>query len=79
MNTTGTQDAFPAITFYDERPIGCSDGLTKREFFAALAMQGLFAASRENYPSKGDVHAAVRAADWLIEALNETPENSAAQ
>lgn len=43
-------------------------GLTKRELFAAMALQGLL--SRESVgPLEGQVWAAVVAADALVEAL----------
>ncbi len=49
-----------------------SFGLTKREYFAAMAMQGLM----ENYPNSFHnpiqvVNTAVSMADWLIEELNK--------
>lgn len=47
------------------------DGLTKREYFAALAMQGLFANSVNNGSSRTFAEIAVKAADHLIEALNK--------
>ena len=44
-------------------------GLTKRELFAAMALQGLV--SRMNGSVEDDVYAAVKAADALIEELNK--------
>ena len=52
-------------------------GLTIREYFAALAMQGILAAQihgMNNMPSKGPFAAiAVDAADSLIAELNKEP------
>lgn len=46
------------------------EGLTKREYFAGLAMQGL--AARGAYiPTVNAAEAAVKMADALIEALNK--------
>lgn len=48
------------------------DGLTKREYFAAIALQGLLSNTNNR---RNPIHAkeAVRLADALIKALNETP------
>ena len=45
-------------------------GLTKREYFAAIAMQGLLSNPSE-CPLSGYANDAVKAADELIKALNE--------
>ena len=50
---------------------GFMDGLTKREYFAAMAMQGLIA--REPNSIEYIAFYAVDLADELIKALNETP------
>ena len=47
-----------------------STGLTKREYFAAMAMQGLLANDSGLITSKA--RDAVKAADALIEELNKT-------
>lgn len=53
------------------------DGLTKREYFAGLAMQGMLAAMNgfDATPSfnKFLAESAVKQADALIKALNLTP------
>jgi hypothetical protein len=46
-----------------------SKGLTKREYFAALAMQGILSLGGET-PLVLDARSAVEAADALIEELN---------
>jgi hypothetical protein len=46
-------------------------GLTKREFFAAMALQGLYANSDNNNTIDEDAMVAVKAADALIAALNQ--------
>lgn len=45
-------------------------GLTKREYFAAMALQGILASSSENTFEK-DANWATKAADALIEELNK--------
>lgn len=52
------------------------EGLTKREYFAAMAMQGLLACPVSQLGPQGEIpsnaaQAAVRYADALIRALNE--------
>lgn len=49
----------------------CNYGLTKREYFAALAIQGLLSNSSLKTDVKEDVETAVWAADALVEALNK--------
>ena len=46
-----------------------SNGLTKREYFAAMAMQGY--ATKTNWPIDDIVRYAVKAADALITELNK--------
>lgn len=51
------------------------DGLTKREYFAAMALNGLMAGSKqvpENEPERVLGLVAVRMADALMNALNDT-------
>lgn len=60
--------AFPTPEFHGQKLIGPTPGLSKREFFAALAMQALL--------SRGMVdpefaYRAVAAADMLMSALNK--------
>lgn len=50
-------------------------GLSKREYFAALALQGLLSDSGETYPMPKEISEwAVKYADALIDALNQEPE-----
>jgi len=50
-------------------------GLSKREYFAALALQGLLSDSGETYPMPKEISDwAVKYADALIDALNQEPE-----
>jgi len=44
-------------------------GLTKREYFAAMALQGFLASEEKGYPNQF-TNSAVQAADALIAALN---------
>lgn len=48
-------------------------GLSKREYFAAVALQGLLANPNISFAEDADIHAleAVRQADKLIKELNE--------
>lgn len=68
----GNEPAFPQCEtsrgnpFHTEFPSG--EGLTKREYFAAMAMQGLLATPAP-VPFKQVADMAVRHADELIEAL----------
>lgn len=72
--TNPTDNAFASN--YDPK------GLTKREYFAAIALQGLLASSEfiyEGFPLSGDKRikcaaaTAVHAADLLIHNLNQEP------
>jgi len=49
------------------------EGLTKREYFAAMALQGLLADG--HYASAGVTKRAVDLADELIKSLNEGGDN----
>ena len=64
--TNPNADAFPSDS---------ECGLTKREFFAAMAMQGCVAIPTDNWYSspQGAAKLAVEAADALIAALNKEP------
>lgn len=56
--------------------LGTQDGLTKREYFAAIAMQGMF--SQHGFllkDTKELSEIAVKCADALIKALNEGGQN----
>lgn len=49
--------------------------LTKREYFAAMAMQGLLTVVSEDCSFQDVAKAAAMAADCLIEQLNKKPED----
>lgn len=81
MAKCGDSSAFPTPDFYDGQQVGSTEGLTKRELFAAMALQGLLSSLRweASYPdfiweNKGHVSdfpfTAVEMADRLIQALN---------
>ena len=67
--TLGISQAFASIAVEKNQTFG-STGLTKREYFAAIALQGLLAsdldASVEDFATS-----AVKCADVLIDALNK--------
>ena len=69
--THGDSPAFAKAAFYtDEYGIDApQEGLTKREYFAAMAMQGLLANDSGLITSKA--RDAVKSADLLIEELNK--------
>lgn len=87
MKTNGYEPAHPTtITFSSEdnektvnRQIGSTTyeiyGLTKREHFAAMAMQGLLANSSLQVGFSGKAEWATEAADALIKALNKESED----
>ena len=79
--THAQHNAFPGIEYYDERPIASHPGLTTRELFAAMAMQGLLfididwvASSDKDVPQE-IATLSVKYADALIAALNEAGSN----
>lgn len=47
-------------------------GLTKREYFAAMAMQGMLSTGTANFYDEKISEWAVKQADFLIKALNES-------
>lgn len=52
---------------------GAQDGLTKREYFAAMAMQGILASPNSNFDTPNSIAGqSVRMADILIDRLNQT-------
>lgn len=57
---------------YGNPAMGCvSGGLTKREYFAAMAMQGILANTENSYRSlKSIANSSVEIANELIKALN---------
>jgi hypothetical protein len=60
---------------YSGNPDGCMEGLTKREYFAAMAMQGLVTSGKyEHWDSEQLGAVAVRISEGLIKALNEPPK-----
>lgn len=69
--TDGRNHAFPTTVYYNESPIGQDEGLTKREYVATRAMQGILANSERDFPADTLGHEAVAFADALINALNE--------
>lgn len=60
----------PDVT-HDGRIIGTDTGLTKREYFAAMAMQGLIMKNGEGHLHFEGSELAVQMADALINALNK--------
>ena len=67
MTTLPVDLAFPLVT----TPLQGQAGLTKREYFAALALQGLLVSDKTTVDEA--TKWAVYAADCLIEDLNDYP------
>ncbi|NJO73319.1 MAG: hypothetical protein HC833_05840 [Leptolyngbyaceae cyanobacterium RM1_406_9] len=74
LERTDSHDpAFPLFCQHIEPSSVAFYGLTKREYFAAMAMQGLIAADTDFEKTALEVSRwAVSQADSLIERLNET-------
>lgn len=70
MKTNPNDKAFasPASVYADGSIDYPQEGLTKREYFAAMAMQGLLS---DGDTFEHNVHFAVKVADLLIEQLNK--------
>ena len=60
-----------AVDEYRNSTNGGTDGLTKREYFAAMAMQGLLSDPELTAKPEVFAHEAVRHADALIVELNK--------
>jgi len=61
---------------YKTEPMDMPTGLTKREYFAAMAMQGILANTSEEFINSSAIaNVAVRCADALLLALSK-PENT---
>jgi hypothetical protein len=84
-NDLGSQPAFPEHAVTNSMPgaaairTAVTGGLTKRELFAAMAMQGWLAGCANAYSEftglnvDTAVKASVKVADALLTALRETP------
>lgn len=68
--TAPHQNAFPMTIYDNEIPVGQSHGLTKREFFAVMTLNGYIASQEGLILTQEDIQDAVRLADNLIAALN---------
>lgn len=71
MTKISDTDYRPSKQGDDRMWMHTSTGLTKREYFAAMAMQGLLADPNKQYPPDVIGITAVSFADALINALNE--------
>lgn len=73
MNSRGHTSAFPRGVAYNPdtgRVIESNSGMTLRQHFAGLALQGLLA--NGDFSTETSARMAVEAADFLIAALNNT-------
>jgi hypothetical protein len=73
MENNETNSNEPIKIIYNSANIISTTGLTKREYFAAMAMQGIIA-NKDGLDIKIEriVESAVDTADALIEELNKT-------
>ena len=69
-----TEGQHPAQPTGNQRNIQPEFGLTKREYFAAMAMQGMIANSNNQAMTTRDMQGCVDLADALITALNQKNE-----
>ena len=60
--------------FATRKPALASESITKRELFAAMAMQGILSDSEYNEPVERLASSSVRAADALIAELSKPTE-----
>lgn len=71
------ESAFPADEYYDEKRVGCSSGLTKREYIATAMMQTLLNGVTTTPDMMDETFKlvstiAVKAADCLLDELRQT-------
>lgn len=71
MQTRENDNAFPAFVNDEDYEIQCY-GLSKREYFAGRAMQGMVSTGH-GYKMSVLARKSVELADELIKALNEQP------
>lgn len=75
---THGNDSINVVTYEESKEVANS-GLTKREYFAAMAMQGILSNSKDWTDSDRCLNwvseSSVKYADSLIEALNKTPNH----
>lgn len=65
------EPAFPTPLFFNEIQVDCTAGLTKREFFAAMALAGLLANGNKE-GGQQLAHMATFAADQLLKELQRS-------
>lgn len=63
----------PNLSDFTKSALSHPNGITKREYFAAMAIQGLSANNRTFI--KDNIIDAVKIADALIDELNKPPQN----
>ncbi|MGL5941905.1 MAG: hypothetical protein ACRC2S_16320 [Waterburya sp.] len=77
----GSDDVFPTTEYFGEHPVGCSSGITVREYFAAKALQGLLTNpalveriwDETGWKTRDDIPSiSVEFADELIKALKQS-------
>ena len=73
-NSTDPNLSYVVKSALSQSALSQSNGLTKREYFAALALQGLLPTGISSSIEE-DVKNAVKLADLLIKELNKPPQN----
>jgi hypothetical protein len=72
--TDPNETAYPATQYFDEKAYDQTQGLTKREYYAGIAMKGLcvgkLTADIKNGKCVDIAECAIEIADQLIKALN---------
>ena len=77
MKTNPDEAAFAGVTEnrYDPKLKKINPGLTKREYLAVLALQGILANPNKDYMTRDAADYAIESADDLIAELNEEAPN----
>lgn len=76
MKTNPSDTAYPSAAISNYEETNAVGSLTKREYFAAMAMQGLLANSGNvDETVQADAVLAVKAAESLINELNKKSSN----
>ena len=71
MNVLTGGPAFPFTEFQNDGAKVSAYGMTLRDYFAAKAMQGMYANSCDDYEFEGVAEAAYRTADAMIAERNK--------
>lgn len=70
MRDNKDQPAFPVVADFGKDERQCSEGLTKREYFAAMALSG-WLADPNRMTAEEAISLSIAAADKLLEELSK--------